>query len=188
MFYGQELEDPHLMRIHLIILRAQSMEQSPPKIADNEAQTFAFTVGKTIQNYGTIEYLINELIALIIKDPLISSHMVKLSVSKRIEVLEALAKRDALALESDGIVLTDLFSAAKSAFVNRNKVAHNPFVIREQKVEGQSHLTSGIHVIRYLENGNTEEWIDLPKLEAFTLASRDLLIRFNQLLGHYRAK
>jgi len=169
-------------------VRAQSMDQNPPKIADEEAQAFAFTVGKTVQNYGTIEYLINELIALIIKDPLISRHMVKQPVSKRIEILEALVKRDALAIESDGLVLTDLFSAAKSAFINRNKVAHNPFVIREQKVEGESHLTSGIHVIRYLENGTSEEWIDLPKLEAFTLASRDLLIRFNQLLGHYLAK
>jgi hypothetical protein len=34
------------------------MDQVPPKIADNEAQAFAFTVGKTVQNYGTIEYLI----------------------------------------------------------------------------------------------------------------------------------
>jgi hypothetical protein len=164
------------------------MDQNPPKNADKDAQAFAFAVGRTVQNYGTIEYLINELIAFIINDRLISSHMVKQPVSKRIEILEALVKRDALAIERDGLVLASLFSAAKSAFINRNKVAHNPFVIREQKIEGKSHLTSGIHVIRYSENGNSEEWIDLPKLEAFTLASRELLIRFNQLLGHYVAK
>lgn len=163
------------------------MDQNPPSIADREAQAFAFTVGKTVQNYGTIEYLINDLIALIVKDRLIVSHVVTQPVSKRIEFLEALIKRDATTIEREGLVLTGLFSAAKAAFKNRNKIAHNPFVIREQKIRGESQITSGIHVIRYLEKENSEEWIDLAKLEAFTLESQKLLMRFNQLIGHYHA-
>lgn len=167
---------------------AQSVNQTAPKISDDVAQTFAFAVGKTIQNYGSIEYLINDLIALIVKDSLISSHMVKMPVSKRIDILESLVKRDALSLEKDGFAITDLFGATKTAFINRNKVTHNPFVIGIQTIDGGARQLSGIHVIRYLENGNTEEWIDLRKIESFTLASRDLLIRFNRLLGYYRAK
>ena len=161
------------------------MKQDPLKTSDDEAKTFSLKVGNLIHNYGAIEYLINDLLALLIKDPLISSHMVKLPVSKRIEILGSLVKRDALELERNRIVIADLFSAAKTAFRNRNKIAHNPFVV-QTKPNGSR--TSGIHVIRYLEDGSTEEWLDLPKLEEFRLASHSLLEAVFDLFSHYVAK
>lgn len=161
------------------------MQTQPPFIDGDEVQGFAFSVGKTIQNYGTIEYLVNELIALLSTDPLLASHLIRQSISKRINVLDALAKRQREVLAKRGYVVNDaLFTSARSAFRERNKIAHNPFVVREQRAEsGKSTVTTGIHVIRYHEAGPQEEWIDRSRLESLMLASRTIVEQFSLLLA-----
>jgi hypothetical protein len=163
------------------------MHAQRPTVADDEVQGFAFCVGKTIQNYGTIEYLVNELIAVLTADSLVASHLIKQGISKRIDVLESLVNRRKDDLAKLGFVTGTLFASARSAFQDRNKIAHNPFVIREKNVEGKSKVTAGIHVVRYREAGQKEEWIERARLEELTVASRDIVGQFNVLLGCCKA-
>ena len=158
-----------------------------PDIPDAEVQSFAFCVGKTIQNFGTIEYLVNELIAILTADSVIASHLVKQIISKRLDVLEPLANRRRAELDKNGFRLNGLFSSARTAFRDRNKIAHNPFVIRLAHTKDGAKQTAGIHVIRYHEEGHNEEWIEKAQLEAITATSRDLVERFNTLLGLCKA-
>lgn len=154
-----------------------------PNIPDTEVQSFPFCVGKVLQNFGSIEYVVNELIAVLVADSLIASHLVKQSISKRLDVLEPLVSRRSEALNKGGFALAGLFPSARSAFRDRNKVAHNPFVIRVTQTNEGPKQTAGIHVIRYHEEGQNEEWIEKEHLEAMTVTSRSLAERFNTLLG-----
>lgn len=158
------------------------MCKQKPSIADSEVQGFAFCVGKTIQNYGTVEYLVNELIAVFTADSLVASHLIKQGISKRLDAVEALVNRRKDELAKHGFVDGTLFASARSAFQDRNKIAHNPFVIREKNVDGISSFTAGIHVLRYHEAGQKEEWIERARLEELTVVSRDIVERFNFLL------
>jgi hypothetical protein len=47
-------------------------------------------VGKAIQNYGTIEYLANDIIANLINDPIVHSHLISQSISKRLDIMFSL--------------------------------------------------------------------------------------------------
>lgn len=154
-----------------------------PNIPDAGVQSFPFCVGKVLQNFGTVEYLVNELIAVLVADSAIASHLVKQSISKRLDVLESLTSRRSADLNKSGFALDGLFASARLAFRDRNKVAHNPFVIRVTRTNEGPKQTAGIHVIRYHEEGQKEEWIEKAHLEAMTVASRDLAERFNTLLG-----
>jgi hypothetical protein len=161
------------------------MSQIQPNISADEPEKFAFEVGKILQNAGTTEYLINQILEKIIHDRLILSHIVHLPVSKRLEVLDGLVSRDRAAIESTGISLSELFASAKTTFQNRNQIAHNPLIVKEVKSGEVTSLVKGIHVIRYAEKGNSEDWIDYTKLEAFTLKSHILSLQFNKLLNYY---
>lgn len=161
------------------------MDQDFPQISNNELNDFVFAVGKCIQNYGVIEFLINELIEVIIQDSLIQHHIIKQPVSKRIEILEDLVKRDSASIKGQGITLADLFCDAKSSFQNRNKVAHNPFAIEEKKIGKASPTVWGINVIRYSKGNKTEEWVDTLKLNAFISDSHKLIEQFHQLQEYY---
>lgn len=163
------------------------MQAQQPNIADDEVQNFAFCVGKAIQNYGSIEYLVNESLAVLTADNLLASHLIKQGISKRIEILESLVNRRKNDLALHGFAAGTLFSSARLAFQDRNKIAHNPFVIREKKHGGKTIITAGIHVVRYHEEGQKEEWIEREGLEKLTAASRDILERFNMLLGCCKA-
>jgi hypothetical protein len=164
------------------------MSQTPPNIPDDEPAKFAFAVGRVLQNFGTIEYLVNQILEKTIQDPLILSHIIRMPIAKRLEVLSGLVSRDQTVIEGAGISPSKLITSAKSAFKNRNQVAHNPLVVMKAKSDGESCLTIGIHVIRYAEKGSSEEWIDHAKLETFIIESHTLLPQFNWLLGHYSEK
>jgi hypothetical protein len=161
------------------------MSSDQPHVPPEEVQAFAFSVGKAIQNYGTIEYLVNELVAILVSDTLLATTIVKLGISKRLDLLSTLVERRMDMLAKQGWVADDLFEQTKVAFQERNKIAHNPYVIQESKKDKQ--VTVGIHVVRYHKVGTKEEWIDKAQLEGFTLASRELVVRFNQLLGCCKA-
>lgn len=163
------------------------MPPQQPNVPPDEVQAFAFSVGKAVQNYGTIEYLINELIAHLIADSLLTTTLIQLGVSKRIDFLASLVDRRRDLLARQGWTAGDLFELTKSAFQERNKIAHNPYVIKESKADGQAQITLGIHVVRYHKAGTKEEWLEKGQLDALTLASRDLIVRFNQLLGFCKA-
>ena len=150
--------------------------------ADEAVQAFVFCVGKAIQNYGTIKYLVNELLVLLTADALIASHLIKQGISKRLEILESLVSRRQDDLSKQGIIISDLFTSARAAFQGRNKIAHNPFVVRAKNVEGKTEVTVGIHVVRYHEAGHKEEWINREKLEGLTTKSSEIAERFNKLL------
>lgn len=161
------------------------MSPDQPQVPPEEVQAFAFSVGKAIQNYGTIEYLVNELVAFLVGDALLATTIVQLRISKRLDFLSALVERRKESLAKQGWTADDLFERTKAAFQERNKIAHNPYVIQESKHDKQ--IIVGIHVVRYHKVGTKEEWVDQAQLEGLVLASRDLLVRFNQLLGCCKA-
>jgi hypothetical protein len=152
-----------------------------PNVEEEEVRSFAFAVGKAVQNYGTLEYLINEVIAKLVKDPLVASTFTQLGVAKRIDILQSLVARRESHLQSQGWRSGELFHNLKAAFRQRNKIAHNPYVVSEDRQSGK--VTVGIHVIRYHEKGTTEEWVTPSRLEQLTLESNELLTPLNRLLG-----
>ena len=161
------------------------MDLTFPQISNDELNSFTLGVGRAIQNYGVIESLINKLIEVIIKDSLIQHHIIKQAASKRIEILEGFVKRDGGSIDGNGIKLTTLFNDTRDALKNRNKLAHNPFVIEEKRAGVASSNVWGINVIRYSQGKNSEEWIDVSELNIIISESCDLIARFNQLLEHY---
>ena len=162
------------------------MDQDFPEISINELNEFVVAIGKCVQNYGVIECLINELIKVIIQDSLIQHHIIIQPISKRIEILKGLVERDSASIKEQGIILTDLFCDAKSSFKNRNKVAHNPFAIEENKIGKTSPTVWGINVIR--NSDITEEWVDSSKLNGFISESHKLIERFRQLQEYYNQR
>jgi len=161
------------------------MNDTPPTVSEDALNLFAYTVGQTIQNFGTIEYLINETIEQLVKDRLQCSQVIKLPLVKRMHRLKILAAKDSASLLANEIDLAKLIESAKACFKNRNKVAHNPVVIKKTVSNEVTSISIRIHVCRYAEARKTEEWLDIPELEAFKIQSRDLLQPFNKLLAFY---
>jgi hypothetical protein len=152
-----------------------------PNVPEEEVRDFAFSIGKAIHHYGAIEFLINELVALLVKDNLLAGNLVQLGIVKRLELLESLIARKEQQLRDHGWQAGDLFNLSKAAFRERNKIAHNPFVVRVDRETSEVEL--GILVVRYHEEGVKEEWINRSRMDQLTAASNDLLSRFNCLLG-----
>jgi hypothetical protein len=162
------------------------MSLDQPHVSPEEVQTFAFSVGKAIQNYGTIEYLVNHLVAFLVADALLVTTIVQLGISKRLDLLSTLVERRKDLLAKQGWTADDLFERTKAAFRERNKIAHNPYVVQESKHDKQ--ITVGIQVVRYHKVGTKDEWIDQAQLDTLVSGSRELLVRFNQLLECCKAQ
>ena len=163
------------------------MNPVQPHTHPDEVQAFALSVGKAIQHYGAIEYLVNQLIAQLIADSLLTTTFTQLGISKRLTLLASLVERHRQPLSNQGWETGDLFKLAQAAFVERNKIAHNPWVIMESPTGDQVHSIVGIHVVKYNKAGTKEEWVQETQLKTYILTSRDLLLRFGQLLNCCKA-
>jgi len=161
------------------------MNDTPPIVSEDALKLFACTVGQTIQNFGNIEYLINETIEQLVQDRLQCSQVIKLPLVKRMHRLKVLAAKDSADLMINEIDLAKLIESAKACFKNRNKIAHNPVVIKRTVSNEVTTVSIRIHVCRYAEAGKAEEWLDIPELETFKVQSGDLLQPFNKLLAFY---
>jgi len=155
------------------------MAPGPPNVPDEEVQGFACAIGKAIHHYGVIEHLVNDLLSLLVKDSLLAGNLLQLGIAKRLELLESLIARKEQSLRDNGWRASDLFTLSKTAFRERNKIAHNPFYIRVDRETGE--VAMGILVVRHHEEGLNEEWINRSRLDQLTAESKDLFNRFGQL-------
>lgn len=151
-------------------------------VSSDETQAFSLSVGKAIQHCGTIELLLNQLIESLVADSLLTASLIRSNIPTRLQLLASLIERHKEPLARQGWETGELFKIAKDAFVMRNKIAHNPFAFNEQSDGEQVQITTGILVVRYRKAGSTEEWVDEMKLKDFIVTSRDLLLRFKELL------
>lgn len=171
----------------LIILKGRNMSNPTPNLPDGEAEKFALAVGKALQNCGTIEYLVNEILAKIVRDSIIVSQLTKMGIAKRLDILESLVKREWDDVQALDTFSADVYAKAKAVFQNRNKIAHNPLVMKVHHTEGDR-MEIGIHVMRYAESGVVEEWLYRERIEEFTKESQPLMLAFNSLLGFYSTR
>jgi hypothetical protein len=158
------------------------MTVKPPNIPKDAPAEYASSVGKMLQNCGTIEYLLNEILGLLLADPLLMGHFSKQRVAVRSEVLFDLLKRKEAVATGIGFSLATLQEQTKAVFSNRNKVAHNPLVIRASNSD-PTEFEIGIHVLRHTQKGQKEEWVFAAQLQHHIAESQNILLHFNTLLS-----
>jgi hypothetical protein len=141
------------------------MQDQGAAIAEDEFQRFVRDIGQAIQNFGAIEFLINHFFGSLVKDRVLRRNLFEQPISKRLNVLEKLL----LVNISQGDVPTDeikrIFADARLVFRDRNKIAHNPFVVMQTPLISGPKFQAGIRVTRHHDHGTEDEWIDLTTLQ-----------------------
>lgn len=156
-------------------------------LPERDPGRFASAVGRAMQSYGLIEYIVNDIIVVLVKDPTLQQGLLKKRISDRLKDLFKLLDTTPIQ-KHPHIELGQLKEKALSAFMNRNKIAHNPLFIKveaciENGLTKSRQVTLGIRVIRYAEN-NVSELIDLKMLEILTIEATEVTAMFLNLQRH----
>jgi hypothetical protein len=162
------------------------MNKTPPNIEKDLPEKFAFVIGKALQNFGSIEYLINEILSKLILDPLVHAHIIRMPISKRLEILDSYFKRDTQKLTSINFAFEGFTNKIGALFAFRNKIAHNPMVVKVNNNATPPSIQSiGVHVIRYTTDGTKEEWISHEQIENIVSESEKAMHKVNTLITNY---
>ncbi len=92
-----------------------------PQVPQNITESFALQVGKVMQNYGTIEYIVNEILTAHINDDILRFHLLKEGISKRLDLVDGFLKRDIDKISKIGIKYEGLIKSIKDSFNNRKR-------------------------------------------------------------------
>jgi len=129
------------------------------------ADSFPELIGKVVHHCGALEFLTNNAIRSLGKDSLLSSEIIKLPFSRRVEVLrELLKQRTKLTVSEVRSLCDDLSNIARE----RNAVAHNPIVSDNEDGEGSEHIMVIRHTPERAEIKKTITRAELVDLVART--------------------
>jgi hypothetical protein len=158
------------------------MKQFNPSDHADVALVFSTKVGKCIQNFGNIEYLINLMLEKIGSNELIIAELKSMTASRKMTFVKKYFMKHQIVVNGDSKkAKTDIERTVK-VFEERNKIAHNPFVISVYD-KTKKPKDMGILVIRYRDEGKQEEWIRETDLDKIMIESLECMGLINELLG-----
>lgn len=137
---------------------------------------FATLVGTFIHHCGALEFLTNNAIRALARDPLLSADAVQAPLARRIALLRRLLEERSELSPSDVKSLCDKLNRLRQ---RRNMVAHNP--ICDTKPDGKG--LRSILVVRHKPKGSPGlEEVTLEALRDLVNESGELMVRFAKLV------